>query len=72
MPGAKSGRDKTMSEKPSSPRDLAKYLAAARQHLTEDKVRDFEATYRRMQDRAARWDLPKPAPIEPKRPPAET
>lgn len=40
----------------SSPRDLAKYLSIARKHLTEDKVKAFETAYRRLHDRAVRWD----------------
>jgi hypothetical protein len=56
-------QDVFMSER-SLPRDLAKYLAVARQHLSEDKVRDFETAYLRLRERAARWDQPKPSPVE--------
>lgn len=47
----------------STPRDLARYLELAREHLSTEKVRMLEETYLRMQKRAARWDGPKPAPV---------
>lgn len=40
----------------SSPRNLANYLSIARQHLSEEKVKEFEAAYRRLHERAAKWD----------------
>jgi hypothetical protein len=35
--------------------ELAKYMAAARQYLSPEKVAEFEAAYRRMKERAERW-----------------
>lgn len=52
----------------SSPRYLAKYLATARQHLSQEKVLEFQAAYLRMQKRADSWNELKPAPIEPASP----
>lgn len=48
-----------------SPRDLAKYLALARAHLSEAKAKEFEAAYKRMQERADRWGVKTRQPVPP-------
>jgi len=53
----KFGYNDRMSES-TSPRNLEKYLAAARKLLSEEKLRELEEVYLRMQERADRWKSP--------------